>query len=131
MDLATILSRVREAGVRVRPAGYTGRLKCPDGHIVDSRYEYEVDQWLCEHSIEHSTHPPVPWWNGGKNPKRADFLVGDFYVEIWGLAGRESYDKRRQAKIASYKEHGTKLIQLFPHHIIDSDWSPLQVLLAP
>lgn len=131
VDLATILHRVREAGIPVRPAGYVERRECPDGHIADSGYEYEVDKWLSEHSIEHQVHPRVPWWNGGKSPQRADFRVGDIFIEVWGIRNSKRYNRCRREKIAHYKECGTKLIEIFPHHIIDGDMSPLQVLFAP
>jgi len=128
--VGTILRRVRAAGVPVRSPGFVDRRECPDGHIADSYYEYEVDKWLSEHLIEHDIHPPVPWWEGGKSPQRADFRVQDIYIEVWGIKRNKHYNRRRQDKIAHYQDCGIELIEIFPHHVIDGDLLPLQALLA-
>lgn len=125
----TIIKKLKKAGIKTRRKGFSRRRRCPDGHIVDSRWEYEIDKWLSSHSIEHEVHPHVPWYKGGSSPQRADFRVGDIYIEVWGVIGNEKYNAKRQRKIERYRDAGIQLIEIFPQHILDSDYSPLIVLL--
>ena len=128
--LSVILNRLRGAGVKIRRAGFSRRRKCPDGHIVDSQWEYAVDRWLSERNIPHEVHPVVPWYVSGKSPERADFLVGNTYIEIWGIIGNEKYNAKRLSKTANYAKCGTPLIEVFPHHILSGDFSPLASLIS-
>lgn len=121
----TIARRLKQAGIKLRRQGYSRKRRCPDGHIVDSRWEYAVDRWLETHNIQHDVHPTVPWYESGSSPQLADFKVGNIYIEVWGIEGNPRYDKRRIEKIKKYKSLGIHLIQIFPHHIIDDDYSPL------
>lgn len=126
---ATIARRLIDAGIKMRPAGFARRRRCPDGHIVDSQWEYGVDRWLEEHGLEHEVHPYAPWYNGGKSPQRGDFKVGNAYIEVWGVIGNEQYAKRRKSKQHGYEQCGVRLIEIYPHHILADDYSPLEVLL--
>lgn len=125
----TIARKLRSAGVSLRQRGFSKPRECPDGHIVDSGLEYAVDVWLFEHGIVHNVQPTVPWWNGGRSPQRADFLVRETYIEVWGIEGNQRYDQRRLNKVEKYKACGSPLIQIFPHHVFDGDFSPLETLL--
>ena len=44
----------------------------------------------------------------------ADFLVGDVYVEIWGLMNLDSYRKKMEKKIEIYKNNNAKLLSVYP-----------------
>lgn len=125
----TILRKLKDAGIKTRRKGFARRRRCPDGHIVDSRWEYEVDRWLSAHGIDHEVHPYVPWYTNGKSPQRADFRVGSVYIEVWGIIGNEKYNAKRQRKIERYRGAGVQLIEIFPQHILDGDYSPLFTLL--
>jgi len=127
---APIYRRLKAAGVKIRRAGFSRRRKCPDGHVVDSQWEYAVDRWLSERDIPHEVHPVVPWYVSGKSPERADFLVGNTYIEIWGIIGNEKYNAKRLSKTANYAKCGTPLIEVFPHHILSGDFSPLAPLIS-
>lgn len=125
----TIAKRLRAAGITLRRRGFSRYRRCPDGHLVQSRWEYEVDRWLQKHGIEHEVQPLCPWRFKGRARQLADFRVGDTYIEVWGVVGNEKYDRRRQEKLAKYREGGIRLIEVFPHHILDGDYSPLEALL--
>lgn len=125
----TIIRRLINAGVKMRRAGFGRKRKCPDGHIVDSQWEYAVDRWLHEHGIDHEIHPTVPWWKGGRSPQRADFKVGDIYIEVWGVINNRSYNQKRQSKIEKFQSLDIQLIEIFPHHVLSNDFSSLEILL--
>lgn len=124
-----ILKRLKTAGVKRRPASFSRRRRCPDGDIADSQWEYAVDRWLADRGLSHEIHPTVPWYVNGKSPQRADFRVGDTFIEVWGVIGNEKYNTKRIEKIAKYAEAGYPLIEIFPHHVLSGDFSPLHALL--
>lgn len=125
----SILRRLQAANVQTRPKGYTKLiLECADGHIVRSKWEQIVDDWLSSHDISHEVQPPCPWMKWPSMPL-GDFRVGNTFIEVWGIEGNAKYDQQRLDKIAKYREYGVQLIEIFPHHILDQDFTPLHVLL--
>lgn len=129
IDANIILRRLSRAGVQTRPKGYTKLIcTCADGHVVRSRWEQVVDDWLSAHGIPHEVQPPCPWSEWPSMPL-GDFRVGNTFIEVWGIEGNAKYDQQRLDKIAKYREHGIELIEIFPHHILDQDLTPLHVLL--
>lgn len=132
-DPEAIIDRVRAAGIPIRPPGYVSRVTCADGHIADSQWEADVDNWLSSRSIVHAIHPIVPWHTSGQgrgHVQHSDFKVDDTYIEVWGIQSNARYDRRREYKTDQYLACGAKLIQIFPHHMIDQDFSPLEVLIS-
>ena len=126
----TICRRLRNAGVELRPAGYSELRVCEDGCLVKSNWEWLVHDWLIRHRLPHETQPRCPWPWQGKSHSSADFKVGDTYIEVWGVYNDKKYEERRVRKIAMYREVGARLIQVFPHHLTDRDFTPLEVLLG-
>lgn len=84
------------------------RLTCKDGHIVKSLYEQRVDDWLFDHGFDHEYEPVLPFSNRG----HSDFLVGDTYIEIFGVSDSKIYEERKKQKTELYKNHGCKLIAI-------------------
>lgn len=92
-------------------ADNTGKSRpCLDGHNVRSNGEMLIDNWLSENRLFHVYDPPAPL---GK----ADWLVGDTFIEFWGIVGNEKYDEGRQAKLAAYAAAGAKVIEIFPEDL--------------
>lgn len=121
----TVVEKIRAAGAKIRRPGFGKWYKCSDGHLVQSSWEHAVDEWLFEHGIPHEVHPYLPW----NKKRRGDFRVGDVFIEVWGTEGVTSYDKRRLEKTANYRKHGFKLLEIFPHHVLDKDYSMLESLM--
>jgi hypothetical protein len=68
-----------------------------------------VDDWLYARKIEHTVHVPYPWKNGMK----CDFLVGDTWVEIFGLEGNlKRYDELKKEKLKLIKKYNLKIFRL-------------------
>lgn len=87
--------------------------RCEDGHVVRSRYEQSVDDWLYRHDLAHAYEPLLAF----KPDSHADFLVRGRYIEIWGVEKHAQYAARKEAKIAAYRAAGANLIELYPDDI--------------
>ena len=95
-----ILRRLSKAGIETRPKGYTKLIcTCADGHVVRSRWEQVIDDWLSGHNIAHEVQPPCPWAKWPSMPL-GDFRVGDTFIEVWGIEGNAKYDQQRLELIA-------------------------------
>lgn len=107
-------------------ARYPPKYSTQDGHVVRSLSEKNIDDYLFRENIVHAYERPV-------NTKHGD-LISDFYIpagarqgshavyiEFWGMKGNESYERRKQEKLAIYEKAGLldKLIQLEPEHLSD------------
>ena len=108
----TIQRKLRKRGVTMRDGGFAKWQTSKDGHKVQSYYELMVDDWLFDHGIQHINQPPLPF---GRNT-RADFLAGDTYIEVLGLIASPKYKEKYAKKLDLYKEHGLKVICIFPSH---------------
>lgn len=92
------------------PAREGALLRCRDGHKARSRDEKLVDDWLDARGIPHEREPRL-------KGMRADWRVGDVYVEYWGMASQQGYEARRAAKLALYRRRGLKLVEIFPEDL--------------
>lgn len=108
---------MKDYGIEFRTPNLQKHLACKDGHIVRSGLELLVDNWLWDHAILHVLEPQLPFRG------KADFLVGDIWIEVWGVVSRKSdtrfggkvaekYSARRIVKERLYREHGLRLIGL-------------------
>lgn len=80
-----------------------------DRHKCDSMAEKIVDDWLYTHKIDHQVHVPYPWHNGMK----CDFLVGDTWIEIFGLEGNQKrYDTLKKEKLQLIKQCQLRLLSM-------------------
>ena len=102
----------REHGLTARPAGWDGgkRHVCSDGHRVRSTYELRVDDWLAAHGVQHEYEPQLPF----DRRCHADFLANGWYIEVWGVTNRASYEASKERKLSLYRQHGLPLIELHP-----------------
>ena len=102
---------LQQSGIEIRPAGFQGK-HCIglDGHCVRSAYEARVCDWLSTRSIAHEYEPECPFDARCK----ADFFVGDTYIEVWGFPPGDSstYDARKLRKQRLYTQHGLSLMEI-------------------
>lgn len=94
-----------------------------DGHTCLSLGEKTIDDYLHRRGIAHHREPKYPESN-----YRADFLVGDVFIEYFGLAGDSAYDVRAKEKMRLCQAHGIKLIALYPKDLITT--AKLEKLLS-
>lgn len=98
---------------------YPPTLRTRDGHLVRSRAEIIVDDYLFENRIWHVYEKRLPV---AEEDLYCDFYLPehDVYIEIWGRRDQE-YVARRERKEKVYCGAGLQLISLGDEHIDDTD----------
>jgi hypothetical protein len=96
---------------------YEGKYKCIDGHMVKSKSEREIDNYLFHHGIPHAYERDFPIDDKKENCLHPDFYLseqepkGKVYLEHWGFdESHKSYTESKEYKIEKYKEKGITLI---------------------
>jgi predicted nuclease of restriction endonuclease-like RecB superfamily len=84
--------------------------KCIDGHIVRSKAELIIDNFLYNQNITHEYEKKIKVQ--GKS-MLYDWYLPEFevYIEYWGFYGKD-YMKRKEEKIRLYKKGKLKLISI-------------------
>ena len=85
---------------------YEGKFICKDGHIVKSKSEREIDNYLFEHDIPHAYEKALPYGSGEKEILHPDFYLPNYlgkgkhvYVEHWGYNDNNiQYTKTKKFK---------------------------------
>lgn len=83
-----------------------------DGHECLSLGEKNIDDWLYLNKIPHDKEPLYPGVF-----LRADWKVGNYFIEYWGLYGNEDYDNKILIKREIAEEYKIPLIEIFPEDI--------------
>lgn len=89
---------------------YEGIYVCKDGHIVKSKSERDIDNYLFEHKIAHAYEKALPIDGEIFKP---DFYLKDLdvYIEHWGYdESNKEYTARKEYKIPKYRQKGITLI---------------------
>jgi len=93
-------------------------VKCTakDGHVCNSLDECLIDNWLHANQISHVKEPMYPPHEhlNPKSKRRADWQVGDVYIEYFGLIGDERYETKMREKVQLCLQFGLTLIELYP-----------------
>lgn len=113
---------VLEDGTRKRSRGIQTIAR--DGHVCLSLGEKTIDDWLYAHHITHEKEPKYPEYNF-----RADFKVGNLFIEFFGLVGDPDYDKRIAQKKRLCLENNIELLAIYPKDLAASD--SLSKILTP
>ncbi len=104
-------------GVMVTSRGY--RCKATDGHMCSSLDEQLIDNFLLSKGVRHEREPRYPQ-HPVFNPtgkRRADWLIGNTYVEYFGLAGDPAYDAKTEEKCALAVATGLSFLPVFPQDL--------------
>lgn len=90
-----------------------------DGHQCHSIDEQTIDNWLHSNKIKHSREPLYPQHDllNFHGKRRADWKVGDTFIEYFGLVGNKDYDKKTHEKIMLASINHIPLIELYPNDI--------------
>ena len=90
---------------------YPPGLRTTDGHMVRSRAEVIIDNWLYQANIVHAYERRLPI----EEEVYCDFYIslGDrVYIEFWGLEEDERYAARKRRKKEIYEKYQFNLIEL-------------------
>ena len=98
--------------INILDESYEGVYKCKDGHIVKSKSEREIDNYLFDHNIPHAYEKVVSIDGDSKHDLHPDFCLPnylgkgkDVYIEHWGFnSDNRDYYKSKKYKVAKYKE---------------------------
>lgn len=108
---------------------YEGLYVCKDGHIVKSKSERDIDNYLFEHKIAHAYEKALPI-NG--EIFKPDFYLKDLdvYIEHWGYdESNKEYTARKEYKIPKYEEKGITLICTYESTDMQDVETSLQIKL--
>lgn len=102
---------IEAAGYKPNPVMFARKYFAKDGHKCDSFAEKIIDDWFYERKIVHKRSVPYP----NNKELTADFVVGDRWIEFFGLAGViKKYDELHGKKHAIAKKHKIKLVSIYP-----------------
>lgn len=92
------------------------RALAEDGHVCNSLAEKVIDDWMYRKGIPHEKEPVYPGSVraivGGR--VRADWRVGDTYVEYFGLQSSPDYARKTAAKLDACAQTGVRVLALYP-----------------
>ena len=104
--------------VELLDADYEGRYTCKDGHVVKSKSERDIDNYLFEKGISHAYEKELPYGCEEKETLHPDFYLPnylgkdkDVYIEHWGYNENNiQYTKTKKFKMPIYKKLGITLV---------------------
>lgn len=90
-----------------------------DGHMVRSKSEMLIDNWLYMSEIVHAYEKKLPV----EEELYCDFYIptGKIYIEFWGLENEAKYLYRKKIKQDIYKKYNFNLIELNDNDVFNLD----------
>lgn len=97
---------------------YEGRYTCKDGHVVKSKSERDIDNYLFDHGISHAYEKELPYGATEKEVLHPDFFLPNYlgqgnhvYIEHWGYNENNiQYTKTKKYKMPIYKSKKITLV---------------------
>jgi len=98
---------------------FIAKHRATDGHMVRSKAEMLIDNWLYMAEIVHAYERKLPI----EEEVYCDFYIptGKIYIEFWGLENDPKYLERKKKKKAIYEKYGFKLIELTDEDVFNLD----------
>jgi hypothetical protein len=98
---------------------FIAKHRATDGHMVRSKAEMLIDNWLYMAEIVHAYERKLPI----EEEVYCDFYIptGKVYIEFWGLENDPQYAKRKEIKKSIYEKYGFKLIELTDDDVFNLD----------
>ncbi|MDQ1340722.1 MAG: Glycerol kinase [Campylobacterota bacterium] len=98
---------------------FVAKHRATDGHMVRSKAEMLIDNWLYMAEIVHAYERKLPI----EEEVYCDFYIptGKVYIEFWGLENDPQYVKRKEIKKEIYKKYDFKLIELTDDDVFNLD----------
>ena len=110
-DKELVLRITNCSNVELLDADYEGRYTCKDGHVVKSKSERDIDNYLFEKGISHAYEKELPYGSEEKDTLHPDFYLPNYlgkdkhvYIEHWGYNENNiQYTKTKKFKMPIYK----------------------------
>ena len=98
---------------------FEAKHRTTDGHMVRSKAEMLIDNWLYMAEIVHAYERKLPI----EETVYSDFYIptGKVYIEYWGYENNPKYLERKRRKIELYEKYGFNLIQLHDKEVQNLD----------
>ena len=113
----TILLQIKGCTeVELLNENYSGQYTCADGHIVKSKSERDIDNYLFNHGIFHVYEKPFPIDGRKEHDIHPDFYLPkeDVYIEFWGYdSSNQRYTDSKNYKMDIYRQRKITLINLY------------------
>lgn len=109
----------KDANINNQPRDkYKKDIRTDDGHLVASKNELIIDNYLFQNRIAHIYEKIVIDKTNPDNECTCDFYLPDLeiYIEVWGMSNDE-YLKKRQYKENIYKNNNYKKIDIEQENI--------------
>jgi hypothetical protein len=106
---------------------FPAKYRTTDGHMVRSRGEVLIDNWLYMQGIVHAYERRLPI----EEDVLCDFYLprGNVYIEYWGLEKDPKYLERMQKKKAIYDKHAFNLVNITDEEVMSLDDALPRLLL--
>lgn len=106
---------------------YEGKFTCTDGHIVKSKSEMIIDNWLFDKGIPHAYEKRLPIDADESHDLHPDFCLpgygddpDDIYIEYWGYnESNIKYTESKNYKLKEYKKQKVTVICLEEKDMMD------------
>lgn len=117
-DKKLLVKIVKCKEIEIMDESYEGMFKCKDGHIVKSKSEREIDNYLFEKGIAHAYEKSISIDEDKNHDIHPDFCLPNFkksgknvYIEHWGFNSNNiEYTKSKNYKLKQYKKLGLTVI---------------------
>lgn len=117
--------------VELLDEGYESKITCKDGHIVKSKAEYMIDDYLYGHNIIHAYEKGLPYGATEKEVLHPDFYLPNYlgkdkhvYIEYWGFNENNiQYTNTKKFKLEIYKKKEITLISVCEKDTYDIETS--------
>lgn len=98
---------------------FPAKHRATDGHLVRSKSELLIDNWLYPARIVHAYERKLPV----EEVLYSDFYIpaGNVYIEYWGVESDLRYSMRKTKKLEIYNKYGCNLIELTDKEILNLD----------
>ncbi len=89
---------------------FPARLRAADGHLLRSKTELMIDNWLYMAGVTHSYERRLPI----EEEVYGEFYLpgGNVYIEYLGQSSDVSYRQQKEVKLKAYQSHNLNLITL-------------------
>lgn len=112
-DKVLLLKISKCKDIELMDEAYEGKFICTDGHIVKSKSERDIDNYLYHKNIPHAYEKTLVLDEFEEHNLHPDFYLSneDIYIEHWGFdESNKAYTDSKKYKIEKYKNSGITVV---------------------